>query len=98
FAVAGLFSRSAIVEAAARLEESAALHNLSQDSRIALSFSVGHVTSAALRHEALDDLLARADEAMYQEKRRRKAEVREPSSRKSGNLLPRASSNEPGTS
>lgn len=96
FAVAGLFSRSAIAEAAARLEESAALHNLAIDSGIALSFSVGHVTSAAVRHESLEDLLARADKAMYQEKRRRKAELHKPSNRKTGHMVSTASSNEPG--
>ena len=97
FAVAGLFSRSAIMEAAARLEESAALHHLAAKSSIALSFSVGHVSSAAVRHESLEDLLARADEAMYQEKRRRKAEKHGDTSRKTGHIVPAASSNQAGT-
>jgi diguanylate cyclase (GGDEF)-like protein len=96
FAVAGPFSRSAIVEAAARLEESAALHRLAAESSIALSFSVGHVTSAAVRHETLEDLLARADEAMYQEKRRRKAEKHGEAARKTGHIVP-AASNQAGT-
>ena len=72
FAVAGQFSRSAILHAAQRLEESAAQRNEEAGRRIGLHFSIGHVTTDAGLHESLDELLAKADEAMYEEKRRRK--------------------------
>ena len=72
FAVAGQFSRAAISDAARRLEESAAQRNARARRRIGLNFSIGYVTSHVAEHESLDELLAKADEAMYEEKRRRK--------------------------
>jgi diguanylate cyclase (GGDEF)-like protein len=72
FAVAGQFSRSAISHAAERLEQSARLRNVEGGRRMGLRFSIGHVTSDSGRHESLDDLLVQADEAMYEEKRRKK--------------------------
>lgn len=95
FAVAGVFSRSAVTEAAARLEEAAAGRNRNAASAMMLRFSVGHATSAVVRHESLEELLARADEAMYEEKRRRKAELKQNSSRKSGLARHAAPSGEP---
>jgi diguanylate cyclase (GGDEF)-like protein len=72
FAVAGQFSKSAISHAAQRLEESAEMQNAEAGRRMCLSFSIGHVTTDTGQHESLDELLAKADEAMYQEKRRKK--------------------------
>lgn len=71
FAVAGQFSQESITIVAERLRESAVLRN-SGTRRQPLSFSVGHITSEAKQHESLDEMLARADEAMYREKRSKK--------------------------
>ncbi len=73
FAVAGQFSRAAISQAARRLEEFAARHNAKSGRAADLSFSAGHVTSDAGDRDSLDEMLAEADRAMYEEKRRRKA-------------------------
>ncbi len=72
FAVAGEFNRPTIALAAKRLEELAALRSSSRSRSLSLAFSVGHVTAEAQAWESLDSLLAKADEAMYQEKRRKK--------------------------
>ena len=72
FAVAGQSSQSAIAHAALRLEECAELRNEQTRGSIGLHFSVGHATANHDKHETLDELLARADEAMYEEKRRKK--------------------------
>lgn len=71
FAVAGQFSEESIALMAERLKESADKRNAGTDLR-PLSFSLGHVTSDDRRFESLDELLARADEAMYREKRAKK--------------------------
>lgn len=75
FAVAGEFSPVGIRLAARRLGELAALRNAATDCSLALGFSIGHVTAGTEEWESLDSLLAKADQAMYQEKRRRKATV-----------------------
>jgi diguanylate cyclase (GGDEF)-like protein len=72
FVVAGEFDEPAIASAAGRLKDLAAQRSSEDGRRIKLSFSVGHVTSGARIRESLDSLLAKADEAMYEEKRRRK--------------------------
>lgn len=72
FAVAGQSSEAAIAHAAQRLEECAELRNAQSFGSIGLHFSVGHATANHDKHETLDELLARADEAMYEEKRRKK--------------------------
>jgi diguanylate cyclase (GGDEF)-like protein len=72
FVVAGEFNRLAIVSAAGRLKDLAAQRSSEDGRRIKLSFSVGHVTSQVGIRESLDSLLAKADGAMYEEKRRRK--------------------------
>ncbi len=72
FAVAGEFNHSAIISAAKRLEELAALRSSDRSRALSIAFSVGHVTAEAENWESLDSLLAKADGAMYQEKRRRK--------------------------
>lgn len=75
FAVAGEFSPSAIRLAAHRLSELAAHRNAADDRELGLGFSIGHVTSEVDKWEPLDSLLAKADQAMYQEKRRKKVLV-----------------------
>jgi len=72
FAVAGHFSRSAIAAAIQRLETCCEEKNAQEGRQYALSFSVGHVTTAETGTETLDDLLAWADEAMYKMKRSKK--------------------------
>jgi diguanylate cyclase (GGDEF)-like protein len=76
FAVAGQFSNESIALVARRLEESSAERNAWSERRLPLSFSVGYVTTEEDRRESLDDLLGNADEAMYQEKRRKKVALR----------------------
>jgi diguanylate cyclase (GGDEF)-like protein len=71
FAVAGQFSEDSIAVVAERLKEAAAQRNAGEVLH-PLSFSVGHVTSDDRRYESLDELLSRADEAMYREKRSKK--------------------------
>jgi len=75
FAVAGEFSAAAIRLAAQRLDELAAHRNAAEGRKLALGFSVGHVTAEADEGESLDSLLSRADQAMYQEKRKKKVLV-----------------------
>ncbi len=72
FAVAGQFNQSGISLAAQRIEESVARRNAQNSSGPPLSLSIGCVTSESLRNESLPELLARADHAMYEEKRRKK--------------------------
>jgi diguanylate cyclase (GGDEF)-like protein len=73
FAVAGQFNQSGITLAAQRIEDSVARRNAANSGGPALSLSIGYVTSESLRHESLPELLAKADHAMYKEKRRKKA-------------------------
>jgi diguanylate cyclase (GGDEF)-like protein len=72
FAVAGQFSHAAISFAVKRLEERCAKRNAEAGRRIALSFSVGHVTTVEAHKETLDVLLAKADQVMYEAKRSKK--------------------------
>jgi diguanylate cyclase (GGDEF)-like protein len=73
FAVAGQFSHAAVAIATERLREASAQRNSAPGHSAALSFSIGHVTSLLTGHESLRALLSRADEAMYEEKRRKKS-------------------------
>jgi diguanylate cyclase (GGDEF)-like protein len=75
FAVAGQFSEEHIAQAKHQLEVSATVANRSRTRPPMLSFSVGCVTLPAGEQETLDSLLARADQAMYSEKRRKKMTV-----------------------
>jgi diguanylate cyclase (GGDEF)-like protein len=75
FAVAGQFSEEHIAQAAHQLEISAAVANRGRTHPPTLSFSVGCVTMPPGDDETLDSLLARADKAMYNEKRRKKTLV-----------------------
>lgn len=73
FAVAGQFSPAAVAIAEQRLQAAVAARNIEAGRRLPLSLSVGFVTSDADAHDSLKDMIARADRAMYKEKRRRKA-------------------------
>ncbi len=72
FAVAGQFSEEAISVAIQRLEEACAKRNAEAGRRFPLSFSVGHVTTVDEHKETLDELLAKADQVMYEAKRIKK--------------------------
>ena len=74
FVVAGQFSIVGIEIAANRLQLAAEEHNLNTPRKFPLSFSIGHVTMEPYSQESLKDLVTRADEAMYKEKRRKKVE------------------------
>jgi diguanylate cyclase (GGDEF)-like protein len=76
FAVAGQFSQESIALVAQRLDASSAQRNTWPGRRLPLSFSTGYVTTDNGRRESLDDLLAKADQAMYREKRRKKVPAR----------------------
>ena len=76
FAVAaGQFSQAAMALAANRMKESTELRNLKAGQRIPLRFSVGYITSKEGQDESLDDLLVKADHAMYAQKRSKKIPV-----------------------
>jgi diguanylate cyclase (GGDEF)-like protein len=70
FAVAGQFSADAIEEAEQRLEAEAEAGENADTPR--LSLSMGHVTVDPQRIESLEELLKRADAAMYERKRMKK--------------------------
>jgi diguanylate cyclase (GGDEF)-like protein len=74
FAVAGQFTQADIAHAAQRLEELTSQRNAASSVKMTLSLSIGHVTSLPGQHESLHDMLAKADHAMYEEKRRKKIE------------------------
>ncbi len=73
FAVAGQFSGSAVPVAVQRLRGASAERNSSAGHTVALNFSIGQVTSTLKEHESLDALLAKADQSMYEDKRRKKS-------------------------
>lgn len=74
FVVAGQFSMVGIEVAAQRLEAMAAERSAAAGRRFPLSFSIGHVTAEYYSTETLKELIKRADEKMYEEKRRKKVE------------------------
>lgn len=76
FAVAGQFNPSGISLAAQRIQESVAKRNAANSGDPELSLSIGYVTSDIASRDSLSDLLAQADKAMYEEKRRKKALVK----------------------
>jgi diguanylate cyclase (GGDEF)-like protein len=73
FAVAGNFSQAAMTVAVHRLRESVAHRNARGTQEPFLSLSLGHVTCEPDGAETLDELLEKADFAMYEEKRRKKS-------------------------
>ena len=72
FVVAGQFSAVGIELAAVRLRAMAADRNAKSNRQFPLSFSVGYVTAEHYSNETLRQLVARADELMYEDKRQRK--------------------------
>jgi diguanylate cyclase (GGDEF)-like protein len=74
FVIAGQFSRVGIEIAAERLSAAAAARNATSTRKFPLSFSIGHVTADHYSQETLKDLVTRADEEMYKEKRRKKVQ------------------------
>lgn len=72
FVVAGQFSMVGIELAATRLRTMAATHNEKNPRKYPLSLSVGSVTLDHPSNESLKELVRRADEAMYREKRSKK--------------------------
>ena len=75
FAVAGQFSEVAISIAANRLQAIFDERNSDPEWRDGLHFSLGFAVSDETGQESLQDLLARADKAMYLDKRRKKVSV-----------------------
>ena len=80
FAVAGQFSHPDIAFATDRLRDASALRNARTTNRSPLGFSIGHVTTASTQKDSLKSLLSQADEAMYEEKRRKKTAAPTPQS------------------
>lgn len=72
FVVAGQFSAVGIELAAVRLRAMADERNAKSNRRYPLSFSIGHVTAEHYSNETIRQLVARADELMYEDKRQRK--------------------------
>jgi diguanylate cyclase (GGDEF)-like protein len=72
FVVAGQFSVVGIEIATQRLMDAAAERNIDSPRKFPLSLSIGHVTAEYYSKDSLKDLVTRADEAMYKEKRRKK--------------------------
>lgn len=72
FVVAGQFSMVGIEVAASRLHALADEHNQKNPKKYPLSLSVGWVTLDHPSNESLKELVRRADEMMYREKRRKK--------------------------
>jgi diguanylate cyclase (GGDEF)-like protein len=74
FVVAGQFSLCGIELATARLQAATAERNAGTPRRFPLSLSVGYVTLDRYSDQTLKDLVAEADEKMYQDKRRKKVQ------------------------
>jgi diguanylate cyclase (GGDEF)-like protein len=72
FVIAGQFSKVGVEIAAQRLLNAATERNLKTSRKFPLSLSIGHVTADYFTQESLKDLVTRADQAMYKEKRKKK--------------------------
>jgi diguanylate cyclase (GGDEF)-like protein len=72
FAVAGEFAEPGMVFAIGRLEEVIKHWNEQPNRQIPLGLSFGSATSSAGAQETLDSLLERADQVMYEHKRKKK--------------------------
>lgn len=72
FVIAGQFSVVGVEIAAQRMMNAAAERNMASPRMYPLSLSIGYVTAEYYSQESLKDLVTRADEAMYAEKRRKK--------------------------
>lgn len=75
FAVAGQFTQAAIAEAGNRLAIQASLSANESRHGVPLGLSMGHVTASGNPTETLEQLLAKADAVMYDQKRRKKLQV-----------------------
>jgi diguanylate cyclase (GGDEF)-like protein len=75
FVVAGQFSESGLSLAMQRVDEGAARRNAEADWPYKLSLSIGSVTSDPGLQQSLEELMGIADQAMYEEKRRKKLPV-----------------------
>jgi diguanylate cyclase (GGDEF)-like protein len=75
FVVAGQFDHAAVAASAQRLQDSAAARFSDSQGRFPLSLSIGYATASDLRFDSLKDLVAQADQAMYEKKRRKKVAV-----------------------
>ena len=75
FVVVGYFNRVSVSIAAQRLAAACAAKNASSAAPLPLSLSIGYVTASENGNESLKELLAAADKAMYEEKRRRKVPI-----------------------
>jgi diguanylate cyclase (GGDEF)-like protein len=78
FVVAGQFSRVGIEIAAQRLKNTAAEISAAAGRKYPLSLSIGYVTSEHYSTETLAELVARADQAMYEDKRSKKVPRNKP--------------------
>jgi len=78
FVVAGQFNREAVAASAQRLQDLAAARFSDAYGKFPLSLSIGYATSADNRFDSLRELVTRADKAMYDRKRRKKAGISEP--------------------
>ncbi|HET7102085.1 MAG TPA: GGDEF domain-containing protein, partial [Terriglobia bacterium] len=72
FVVAGQFSIAGIQIAVQRLEAAVAEKNKRSSRPFPLSFSVGHVTTDYYSTETLEQMVSKADEAMYEQKKHKK--------------------------
>jgi diguanylate cyclase (GGDEF)-like protein len=72
FVVAGTLGASGVTQAALRLERAAADRNAAVGNAYPLEFSIGYAISDMERGEGLEELLGRADSAMYARKREKK--------------------------
>jgi diguanylate cyclase (GGDEF)-like protein len=72
FVVAGQFDHAAVAASAKRLQDSAAGRFSDAQGRFPLSLSLGYATASDIRFDSLKDLVAQADQAMYEKKRRKK--------------------------
>lgn len=79
FVVAGQFNHEAVSASARRLQDMAAARFSDAYGRFPLSLSIGYATSADNRFDSLKELVARADQAMYDKKRRKKGGIPETS-------------------
>jgi diguanylate cyclase (GGDEF)-like protein len=73
FVVAGQFNHEAVAASARRLQDQASARFSDAYGRFPLSLSIGYATSADSRFDSLKELVARADQAMYDKKRRKKS-------------------------
>jgi diguanylate cyclase (GGDEF)-like protein len=72
FIVAGQFAEHELLGAMERLQEASARKNQAAEQRFSISLSMGFAVTEDCAHDNLRNLVKRADEAMYEEKRAKK--------------------------